>query len=101
MVSSGFPWDSIAKGAKVVDVGGGTGSVSLTVARQFPELRFIVQDTPSMIKQGEKVNFSSTVNTARTQCFQFWDSALPEALKSGRVVFQGNEFMTVRLTIWC
>jgi len=57
MVPSGFPWGSIAKGAKVVDVGGGIGSVSLTVARQFPELKFIIQDVPSMIGQGEKVNF--------------------------------------------
>ena len=82
-------------------MGGGTGSVSLTVARQFPELRFIVQDVLSMIGQGEKVNFSSTVSIARTQCLQFWDSALPEARKSGRVVFQGKGFATVRLTIWC
>jgi hypothetical protein len=41
---TGFPWDSLPDGSKVVDVGGGIGAVSLPVAKKFPHLQFIIQD---------------------------------------------------------
>lgn len=40
----GFDWDSLPGGAVVVDVGGGSGSASITVAKEHPHLRFVVQD---------------------------------------------------------
>ncbi|KAG6354278.1 hypothetical protein INS49_004883 [Diaporthe citri] len=38
-----FAWASLGNG-KVVDVGGGSGHISIRLAREFPELRFVVQD---------------------------------------------------------
>ncbi|KAH9905662.1 putative O-methyltransferase [Xylariomycetidae sp. FL2044] len=38
-----FPWGSLGDG-KVVDVGGGSGHISMNLAREFPSLRFVVQD---------------------------------------------------------
>ncbi|KAI1124383.1 putative O-methyltransferase [Nemania abortiva] len=49
-----FPWATL--GSKtVVDVGGGSGHISIFLATQFPELEFIVQDVnPGMLSQGPK-----------------------------------------------
>lgn len=45
----GFPWDTVPDGGKVVDVGGNVGSVSLVVAKQYPKLKFVVQDLPHVV----------------------------------------------------
>ncbi|MCJ1377214.1 hypothetical protein MMC17_000306 [Xylographa soralifera] len=48
----GYPWASLGDG-KVVDVGGGSGHVSIYLAKEFPRLSFIVQDqSQAMIAQG-------------------------------------------------
>jgi ubiquinone/menaquinone biosynthesis C-methylase UbiE len=39
-----FPWETLG-GGKVVDVGGGSGHVSIYLASQYPELKFVVQDS--------------------------------------------------------
>ena len=44
-----FGWGSLGK-ATVVDVGGGHGPVSISLAEAFPDLRFIVQDLPSVLE---------------------------------------------------
>ncbi|KAI1332474.1 O-methyltransferase [Xylariaceae sp. FL0255] len=50
----GFSWDRV-KG-KVVDVGGGSGHVSMALARDFPNLQFVVQDSMiSSLKEGERI----------------------------------------------
>ncbi|KAI1496582.1 putative O-methyltransferase [Biscogniauxia marginata] len=49
-----FPWDSLVN-KTVVDVGGGSGHMSIYLATQFSELKFIVQDVnPGMLAQGPK-----------------------------------------------
>jgi hypothetical protein len=50
-----YPWKNLAPGSLVVDVGGGVGSVTLVLAKAFPELKFVVQDTPQTIKDGHVV----------------------------------------------
>jgi 6-hydroxytryprostatin B O-methyltransferase len=40
----GFDWAFLGEGALVVDVGGGSGDASITVAKAHPKLRFVVQD---------------------------------------------------------
>ncbi|KAH8690473.1 S-adenosyl-L-methionine-dependent methyltransferase [Talaromyces proteolyticus] len=47
-VVDGFPWDSLGK-ALVVDVGGGNGHVSLSLAEAYPQLSFVVQDLEAAI----------------------------------------------------
>ncbi|KAL8729320.1 MAG: hypothetical protein Q9166_004817 [cf. Caloplaca sp. 2 TL-2023] len=49
----GYPWSRFGRG-KIVDVGGGSGHVSIYLAKQFPDLSFVVQDeSPDMIAQGQ------------------------------------------------
>ncbi|KAL8656995.1 MAG: hypothetical protein Q9226_002366 [Calogaya cf. arnoldii] len=48
----GYPWSKFGSG-KIVDVGGGSGHVSIYLAQQFPQLSFVVQDeSPDMRAQG-------------------------------------------------
>ncbi|KAL9084932.1 MAG: hypothetical protein Q9159_004976 [Coniocarpon cinnabarinum] len=50
-----FPWARLGNN-KVVDVGGGSGHVSINLAAQFPELSFVVQDVNTvMLEQGPKI----------------------------------------------
>jgi len=79
----GFDWNTLSKGSTVVDVGGGNGSQSLVLARNFPDLQFVVQDremvTPSAI--------------------QFWkEQGLGDYLESGKTKIQGRNIAYVDLT---
>jgi hypothetical protein len=47
-VIHGYNWASLGK-ATIVDVGGGIGSASKSLARAFPELSFVVEDQPDVI----------------------------------------------------
>ena len=51
-VVKSFNWASLGNGL-VVDVGGSHGLVSMNIAREFPSLRFIVQDLPSVIEDAK------------------------------------------------
>lgn len=48
-----FPFESLPQGAKVVDVGGGRGHVSVRIAEKVPGLNFVVQDDESMLEAGQ------------------------------------------------
>ncbi|EXJ71559.1 uncharacterized protein A1O5_05367 [Cladophialophora psammophila CBS 110553] len=52
---TGYDWGALPQGAKVVDMGGSTGHVSITIAQEFPHLRFIVQDLPQVLSQAAPV----------------------------------------------
>ncbi|KAL2851527.1 S-adenosyl-L-methionine-dependent methyltransferase [Aspergillus pseudoustus] len=49
---AGFDWASLGE-ATVVDVGGSTGHISIALAREFPSLRFIVEDLPEVISDAQ------------------------------------------------
>ncbi|KAL8730473.1 MAG: hypothetical protein Q9166_004037 [cf. Caloplaca sp. 2 TL-2023] len=51
-VLKGFDWNSLGNGL-VVDVGGSHGLVSQEIAREFPSLRFVVQDLPKVIEDAK------------------------------------------------
>jgi ubiquinone/menaquinone biosynthesis C-methylase UbiE len=51
----GFNWSSLNKGDLVVDVAGGIGSTTMVLAKNFPDLKFIIQDMPRVIPDGVKV----------------------------------------------
>jgi len=48
----GFDWAGLGEGSLIVDVGGGIGSTSMTLAKAFPHLRFCIQDRPKTVKLG-------------------------------------------------
>ncbi|KAG6887847.1 hypothetical protein C0995_012237 [Termitomyces sp. Mi166 len=58
-----YEWSKLPAGSTIVDVGGGIGFESLTLARQFPSLKFVVQDLPSVIESAKK----------------YWQQNLPDA----------------------
>lgn len=57
----GFEWDTLETNALVVDVGGGIGAQSMTIAKKFPHLRIIVQDREQTVKDAVSVRISRTV----------------------------------------
>jgi len=52
---SGFDWTSIPQGSVIVDVGGGTGRPTMTLARAFSHLKIVIQDRESVIREGIEV----------------------------------------------
>jgi len=50
----GFDWAIIPNGT-VVDVGGGIGTQSLILAQEYPNLKLVIQDLPSVIEDAKKV----------------------------------------------
>jgi hypothetical protein len=45
-LTRGYDWAGLGSGP-VVDVGGGNGWIAIAIARQFPDLHFVVQDVPT------------------------------------------------------
>jgi 6-hydroxytryprostatin B O-methyltransferase len=70
-VLGGYDWGALAAGARVVDVGGSTGHCCVALAREFPALKFVVQDLPPVLSQAK----------------------IPEDLKD-RVSLQAYDFLT-------
>lgn len=54
MLIKNYDWSSLSPGAKVVDIGGGKGPVSIDLARRFPHLSFVVQDLQDIVAQGRQ-----------------------------------------------
>jgi hypothetical protein len=71
-----YSWSSLAEDSIVVDVGGGIGSSTLELAKQYPHLKFIVQDLPETVKNGDN----------------YWQQEYPEAISSGHVKLQAHNF---------
>ena len=51
----GFDWKNLPKDSICVDVGGCTGSLTKILLEANPHLKFVVQDLPGPIKQGQEV----------------------------------------------
>jgi len=71
-----YAWDQLPKDALVVDVGGGVGAQSLTLALRHSHLRFVVQDRDSVVGDAA----------------EFWKKNLPGSLDTGRVKLQVQNF---------
>ncbi|KAI0315782.1 S-adenosyl-L-methionine-dependent methyltransferase [Amylostereum chailletii] len=76
-IVEGVDWKGLGESALVVDVGGGIGSQCLTLARNCPNLKFIVQDRDVVLKVATK----------------FWNDEMPGALASGKVTLQVHNFL--------
>ncbi|KZT12560.1 S-adenosyl-L-methionine-dependent methyltransferase [Laetiporus sulphureus 93-53] len=70
-----YPWEALGS-STIVDVGGGAGGTSLDLAKKFPNLKFVVEDRASTIKQAESI----------------WMREYPEALQTGRVRLLTHNF---------
>jgi len=77
-ILGGYDWGHLPEGSLVVDVGGGVGALSLTLAKYHPQLRFVIQDRESVVG-----------NTA-----EYWKKNMPDALESGRVRVQAHDFFS-------
>lgn len=73
---SAFPWQTLAPGSVIVDVGGGVGLVSWEIAKKFPKLKFVVQDLGDVTEQAKG----------------FWEEHMPGSIESGMVTFQAYDF---------
>ena len=71
-----MPKDSV-----VVDVGGGVGSQSLTVARANPHLKLIVQDRDPVIADAQKVKFSVVLVAKLTHHLLVLAAAIPSGTR--------------------
>lgn len=71
-----YAWAGLPMGSVVVDVGAGVGTSAMLVARAFPHLRFVIQDTPKVVQDAQK----------------HWKGNYPEAVEEGRVAFQEADF---------
>nr|WNS47941.1 FunK [Talaromyces coalescens] len=49
----GYDWQALGK-AQIVDVGGSIGLASVALATAYPDLNFVVQELPDVIKQGKE-----------------------------------------------
>ena len=56
VVPGGFPWETLPKGSKIVDVGGGVGSGSHEIMKRNPLLKFVIQDLPTVVDQAIAVS---------------------------------------------
>ncbi|KAH9054234.1 O-methyltransferase [Lactarius vividus] len=75
-VLDGYAWEKLPPGSLVVDVGGGVGSQTLTLARRHPNLRYVVQDREAVVSDAN----------------EYWKKNNPDALNSGRVKILGLSF---------
>ncbi|KIP10236.1 hypothetical protein PHLGIDRAFT_266603 [Phlebiopsis gigantea 11061_1 CR5-6] len=75
-ILEGFDWEGLPMNSIVVDVGGGIGSESLTLAKHHPHLQFVVQDREQVVNQAKS----------------YWSEAFPDALASGRITLEAHDF---------
>ena len=97
-VLAGYGWERLPQGSLVVDVGGGVGAQSLTLAQHHPQLRFVIQDRESVLGDATDVCEMIRISPSKfAACLQFvlgqyWKRNMPDALESGRVKIQGQNF---------
>ncbi|PWY88902.1 O-methyltransferase [Aspergillus sclerotioniger CBS 115572] len=74
-IARSYEWASLGQGL-VVDMGGSTGHVSVTLAKEFLDLQFLIQDLPDVVEQSIE---------------RFADRKLPRSITS-RIRFEGHSF---------
>ncbi len=85
-----YDWNTLPQNALVVDVGGGIGSASLVLAKEFSNLRIAIQDRQSAVENGVEVHLPCVnqrlpvvhqriVDLVRktARCIVFWSSSVP------------------------
>ncbi|TGO77910.1 hypothetical protein BELL_0086g00160 [Botrytis elliptica] len=78
-----YDWKSL-ESATIVDVGGGYGPISISLAKKFPDLNFIVQDFAGAIAEGPTyvpAEISDRIN------FMTYDMLTPQTVRNIDVIF--------------
>lgn len=78
-----YDWRSL-ESATIVDVGGGYGPISISLAKNFPDLKFIVQDFAGAIAEGPayvSAEISDRIN------FMAYDMLTPQTVRNIDVIF--------------
>ena len=65
---AGYGWEHLPEGSLVVDVGGGIGVQSLTIANNNPHLRFVIQDLESVKGDAIEVCAKNQSTHSNTSC---------------------------------
>ncbi|KAL2783139.1 O-methyltransferase-domain-containing protein [Aspergillus keveii] len=73
-----YDWGSLPAGARVVDVGGALGHISLAIANAFPELSFVVQDQAPLAEQSSELIASHSESVRDRVKFLPWDFFQPQ-----------------------
>ncbi|KAF8182513.1 O-methyltransferase [Mycena galopus ATCC 62051] len=82
-IFTGFDWSALPPGSILVDVGGGLGHTSMTIAQRNPALRIINQDLEHQVDGAKlhwKENFPSHVESQMVE-FQAHDFFQPQPVK--------------------
>jgi hypothetical protein len=78
---TGYAWGRLPEGSLVVDVGGGVGSQSLTLATHFPHLRFVVQDREAVVADAVEVRGLKPPASSRSDSRIWPDNSLATVLE--------------------
>ena len=62
VVPGGFPWETLPKGTKIVDIGGGIGSACHEIMKKNPLLEFTIQDLQNVADQAIAVSVLACIN---------------------------------------
>ncbi len=82
-VARGYPWKSLGK-ATMVDCGGSRGHVSVAIARVAPEMQFVVQDLPEVVRQAEARPPVGLEGRLRYEAYDFFT---PQPVRDADVYF--------------
>ncbi|PCH43626.1 S-adenosyl-L-methionine-dependent methyltransferase [Wolfiporia cocos MD-104 SS10] len=74
-VCDDYPWNELGP-CTVVDIGAGIGGMSLELAKRYPQLRFVVEDTAPVLLHAKAV----------------WERELPDVIATGRVQLMAHNF---------
>ncbi|KAF8180013.1 O-methyltransferase [Mycena galopus ATCC 62051] len=87
LIFQGFDWSLVPSQGKIVDVGGGIGHLSLTIAKRYPQLRVVNQDLAQAIDMSRVYwndNFSEHIDAQMVE-FQVHDFFAPQPVKDASV----------------
>ncbi|KAL6707288.1 hypothetical protein ACN47E_004276 [Coniothyrium glycines] len=82
-----FKWSSL-KNTKVIDVGGGNGHASINLAKQFPNLNFVVQD----ISAEQLLTSQASEDLKGRVSLEEYDYFTPQPIRDGGVYIYRNTF---------
>ncbi len=93
--TAGFPWADLPPDSVLVDVGGGIGSTSLTVAEAHPHIKVVVEDRPQVVELAPSVcapfPFSVVDHGSCGRTSQSWGPTYAPLFECGRMSFRARD----------